>query len=154
MSKEKIAIGFDLGTASVGWSIIKYNENDKRNCELVNRGVRVFQSIDSQNKDRRDARHNRRRIARKNYKQYKLFTILKKYNFVKDLNEYALYIFNQPNNKMPFELKCEVIESNKKLNNHELTYILNSYIKKRGYFLEQTFDSKYNETIKKEQNLK
>lgn len=143
MSKEKIAIGFDLGTTSVGWAIIKYNDEEERNCTLIDRGVRVFESLQKQNQERREARSSRRRIARKNYKQYKLFTILKKNNFVKNFDEYAEFICNQPENKMPFEIKCDVIENKKKLTNHELVYILNSYIKKRGYFYELEIDDKY-----------
>lgn len=68
-NKEKIAIGFDLGTTSVGWSIIKINskEINNKNLEILDMGVRLFDdplSSDSNVETRREARGRRRRINR------------------------------------------------------------------------------------------
>ena len=150
-NKEKIAIGFDLGTTSVGWSIISYPENDKRKCKLINRGVRLFDQLQSENQERRLARSSRRRISRKNYRQYTLMKFLIKNNICKDEHEYANFICNQPNNKMPFEVKIDAL--NTKVSNHELTYILNSYIKRRGSFIEESYGEKYEKLLNKRDEL-
>lgn len=140
MSK-KIAIGFDLGTTSVGWSIIKYNENNPRKCELVDRGVRLFDQLQSENQERRMARSQRRRILRKNYRQYKLMKFLIDQKICEHEGEFKNFICKQPNDMMPFEIKIKALEQG--ISNHELTYLLNSYVKKRGTFIEENYSEKY-----------
>ena len=92
MSKEKIAIGFDLGTTSVGWSIIKINDNNPdEKLEILNMGVRLFEDPASQDNNaekRRVARSRRRRINRLKIRKFDFFKLLKKFNLISDKEEY------------------------------------------------------------------
>lgn len=91
MEKEKIAIGFDLGTTSVGWSIIEINtkENNNENLEILDMGVRLFDdhaSLDSNPKNRRIARGRRRRINRQKIRKDDLCKLLINFKILVDIN--------------------------------------------------------------------
>lgn len=57
-NKEKIVIGFDLGVASVGWSIV--NAETK---EVIDLGVRLFS--EPEKADYRKAKRTTRRLLRR-----------------------------------------------------------------------------------------
>ena len=42
----KYVLGLDLGVASIGWAVMKYNENDEPE-KLIDTGVVVFSSLDN-----------------------------------------------------------------------------------------------------------
>ena len=65
----KYVLGLDLGVASIGWAVMKYNENDEPE-KLIDTGVVVFSSLDNDkgklyNADRRDKRGSRRVTRRR-----------------------------------------------------------------------------------------
>ncbi|MBD5423083.1 MAG: type II CRISPR RNA-guided endonuclease Cas9 [Mycoplasma sp.] len=138
--KEKIAIGFDLGTTSVGWSVIKIDDkNPNERLKILDMGVRLFDdpaSSDNNNESRRVARGRRRRINRLKVRKHDLYKLLKKFNIVKDEDEFKthitkpIYDSNEECYKLPVEIKIKGLES--ELSKHELVLILHSYIKHRG----------------------
>lgn len=140
MSKEKIAIGFDLGTTSVGWSIIKINDNNPdEKLEILNMGVRLFEdpaSQDNNTEKRRVARSRRRRINRLKIRKFDFFKLLKKFNLISDKEEYeniirsSIYDEITQTYLLPVEIKIKGL--NNKLSKQELILILHNYIKHRG----------------------
>ncbi|MDW2911457.1 hypothetical protein R7X12_02600 [Mesomycoplasma ovipneumoniae] len=61
--KKSIAIGFDLGIASVGWAIINSETN-----EILNWGSRIFKEREKGAAERRSFRTARRTIRRRQIK--------------------------------------------------------------------------------------
>lgn len=80
-------LGLDLGSNSIGWALIKLDENDNP-CGIEKVGVRVFESgmeglyeqgkEESRNKARREARLVRRQIERRARRYRKLATLLQR----------------------------------------------------------------------------
>ncbi len=140
MNKEKIAIGFDLGTTSVGWSVIKINDNkEDENLEILDMGVRLFEdpaSSDNNTENRRMARGRRRRINRLKIRKKDFYHLLKNYNLVVDKQEYeniiksSIYDEVTQTYQLPIEIKIKGL--NNKLSKQELILILHNYIKHRG----------------------
>ena len=61
-------LGLDIGISSVGWSIL-----DTEKKEIVDMGVRLFETADaSNNQQRRFARLARRNLRRKKYRLQKV----------------------------------------------------------------------------------
>lgn len=139
-NKEKIAIGFDLGTESVGWSVIKINNLDKdKKLEILDMGVRLFEdpaSNDSNIEHRRLARGRRRRIHRLKIRKDDFYKLLKSYNLILNEEQYKKYIETsiydeiEERYKLPIDIKRKGL--NEKLSKHELILILHNYIKHRG----------------------
>lgn len=81
------ALGLDLGSNSIGWALIKLDENDNP-CGIEKVGVRVFEAgmegqyesgkEESRNKKRREARLTRRQIERRSRRYRKLANLLQK----------------------------------------------------------------------------
>ena len=140
MNKEKIAIGFDLGTTSVGWSVIKINDNkEDENLEILDMGVRLFEdptSSKNNTENRRMARGRRRRINRLKIRKRDFYHLLKNYNLVADKQEYeniirsSIYDEATQTYQLPIEIKIKGL--NNKLSKQELILILHNYIKHRG----------------------
>ena len=159
MQKEKIAIGFDLGTTSVGWSIVKMNkENDL--LEIIDMGVRLFNdpiSSDSNVSTRREARGRRRRINRQRIRKFDFYKLLKDYKYVSSKDEFDLLvktpIYDENTNSyyMPLDLKIKGLTN--KLSKEELIVVLHNYIKHRGFLNtidEDSFEAIENSDDKKE----
>lgn len=141
-------IGLDLGIASVGWAILEddYTGKPKR---IVKLGARIFDSAENPKDgsslalNRREARETRRRLRRRNHRIKRTKNLLEKYNIMttKEIeNMYATYKF-QFN---PYELRVKGLDE--KLTNSELSRILISFVKRRGY----KSNSKSEETNDKE----
>lgn len=141
-------IGLDLGIASVGWAVLEddYKGKPKR---IVKLGARIFDSAENPKDgsslalNRREARETRRRLRRRNHRIKRTKNLLEKYNIMttKEIeNMYATYKF-QFN---PYELRVKGLDE--KLTNSELSRILISFVKRRGY----KSNSKSEETNDKE----
>ena len=143
--KKKMAIGFDLGTTSVGWSIIEINqqENKEKKLNIIDMGVRMFDDPNppskkkkNKTKDRRESRGRRRRIWRQKIRKNDLFKLLIKHNIIKDEIEFYKFITEPIRDEetdayfLPVEIKIKGLEH--QLNKQELTLILHNYIKHRG----------------------
>ncbi|HOL19268.1 MAG TPA: type II CRISPR RNA-guided endonuclease Cas9 [Candidatus Hydrogenedens sp.] len=88
-------LGLDLGSNSIGWAMIKLDENDNL-CGIEKVGVRVFEAgmegqyesgkEESRNKKRREARLVRRQIERRSRRYRKLANLLQKIGLLPDGN--------------------------------------------------------------------
>ena len=141
-------IGLDLGIASVGWAILEDDYTGKPR-RIVKLGARIFDSAENPKDgsslalNRREARETRRRLRRRNHRIKRTKNLLEKYNIMttKEIeNMYATYKF-QFN---PYELRVKGLDE--KLTNSELSRILISFVKRRGY----KSNSKSEETNDKE----
>jgi CRISPR-associated endonuclease Csn1 len=90
-------LGLDLGSNSIGWSLIKLDENDNP-CGLENVGVRIFEAgmeglyesgkEESRNIKRRGARLTRRQIERRARRLRKLANLLQRIGLLPPGNLY------------------------------------------------------------------
>ena len=162
--KKQMAIGFDLGTTSVGWSIIEFtlNNNEKQNLKIVDMGVRTFDdpaSNDSNVKSRREARGRRRRIWRQKIRKQDLFKLLHRYKIVQNEEQFHKFIteaiYDEATNAyfLPVELKIKGLKN--QLTKQELTLILHNYIKHRGSLntIDETDEKKKGEDDKRRKKL-
>lgn len=87
LAQQKYILGIDLGTSSVGWAVIKADENGNPNG-ILDLGVRSFRAgkegdiergkDELRNLKRRQARLARRQIKRRRRRKMKLFMHLQK----------------------------------------------------------------------------
>ncbi|MCI8308896.1 MAG: type II CRISPR RNA-guided endonuclease Cas9 [Clostridia bacterium] len=128
-------IGLDIGITSVGWSVIKNDENGEPQ-RIIDLGSRIFDSAENSKdgsslaKERRDARGGRRRLRRKKHRVERTKRLLERYNLISKKEIDEMY----ENYKFPFnvyELKVQGLDE--KLTNKELARVLISFVKKRGY---------------------
>lgn len=152
---KKINIGFDIGVASVGWSVIDENHN------IIDMGVRLFDDVADgygklANEKRRAMRCSRRRLRRAKTRKQAYENLLVKYNWVES-NEEARSLFNIDITKFgvsnPIELKCLALKQ--KISKEALIYILFHYLHHRGYFYvtEEDLDVKKDLNLKNEQEV-
>lgn len=153
--KIKLNIGLDIGIASVGWAILKDNN------EILDMGVRLFN--DAANPDnggsiaakRREYRSIRRRLRRVKNRKKTFIQLLVKHNIVKTRDE-AIAIINKKINQKELEdtisqdekfyrvidgkkenlsiVGAKVMGLEHKLPKKLLIYILFQYLKHRGIF--------------------
>lgn len=109
-------LGLDIGIASVGWSIVETDTH-----EIIDMGVRLFESADAnKNKERREARSSRRILRRKGYRLQNVEELLDGGGF------------NPPdtNNLNPYKLRVKGLKH--KLKSEELYVALFHLSKRRG----------------------
>ncbi|MHA0315872.1 type II CRISPR RNA-guided endonuclease Cas9 [Mesomycoplasma ovipneumoniae] len=130
--KKSIAIGFDLGIASVGWAIINSETN-----EILNWGSRIFKARETAAK-RRFSRTRRRTIRRRQYKSEKLLKlILRSKNIFdfKNIDEIKnSFLKSSSQNSNILDLKIKAL--NEKIDPKDFAWILHDYLENRGYFYE------------------
>ncbi|MDW2926318.1 type II CRISPR RNA-guided endonuclease Cas9 [Mesomycoplasma ovipneumoniae] len=131
--KKSIAIGFDLGIASVGWAIINSETN-----EILNWGSRIFKEREKGAADRRSFRTARRTIRRRQYKSEKLLKlILRSKNIFdfKNIDEIKnSFLKSSSRNSNILDLKIKAL--NEKIDPKDFAWILHDYLENRGYFYE------------------
>lgn len=134
-NKKKINIGFDIGVASVGWSLIDEDHN------IIDMGVRLFNDV-ADNKDgslknqkRRSMRGLRRRIRRTRNRKDAYLNFLVANNWVNSIDD-AKALINIDITKFgfnnPIELKYHALSN--KVSKEALIYILFHYLHHRGFF--------------------
>ena len=134
-NKKKINIVFDIGVASVGWSLIDEDHN------IIDMGVRLFNDV-ADNKDgslknqkRRSMRGLRRRIRRTRNRKDAYLNFLVANNWVNSIDD-AKALINIDITKFgfnnPIELKYHALSN--KVSKEALIYILFHYLHHRGFF--------------------
>lgn len=124
----KISIGLDIGTTSVGYSVLN-GQN-----EILLAGVRLFEDVASSkdgkllNDDRRTFRHQRRQIFRKKYRKAKFVNLVLKYQFYASKKE-LFEVLNEPNLRIKTILKG----LKEPLTKNELIQVLYYYLTHRGF---------------------
>ncbi|MGL4647707.1 MAG: type II CRISPR RNA-guided endonuclease Cas9 [Mycoplasmoidaceae bacterium] len=135
MQKKKLNIGFDIGVASVGWSLIDEDNN------LIDLGVRLFEDPaatgELENQKRRTARLQRRRIRRIRNRKDILIKFLVDQGLAKSDDDIKNEIIKNNCSKYskyknPIEIKYHALNK-KKISNEELIIILFHYIHHRGF---------------------
>lgn len=119
MDDRKIVLGLDIGVGSVGWGLI-----DKDSGNIIDKGVRLFSEADPENNlKRRNFRHIRRSLRRKEFRLYRAKRVLMKMGLIDSIE------FEPLNN--PYEIRCKGLRQ--KLNNQELATALLNLIKRNGF---------------------
>ena len=130
-NKLKYRLGLDLGTNSIGWCMLRLNNNVEP-VAVIKAGVRIFHDGRTNDKvplavKRRNARSARRNLDRKISRRKHLLISLVKYGLLpeNESERKALSIFN------PYELRCKAV--NEKIELHEIGRALMHLSKRRGF---------------------
>lgn len=129
-------IGLDLGVGSVGWSVLRTDENGLP-IKIEALGSRVFDKAENPKdgsslaKKRRDARGVRRRLRRRRHRRDRVLSLLEEYNILTKKQVYDMYNSGYKFSKNIYELRVEGLDS--KLTDKELARILINFVKRRGY---------------------
>ncbi|MFA7729503.1 type II CRISPR RNA-guided endonuclease Cas9, partial [Mycoplasmopsis synoviae] len=129
-NKEKIVIGFDLGVASVGWSIV--NAETK---EVIDLGVRLFSEPEKADY-RREKRTTRRLLRRKKFKREKFHKLILKNAEIFGLQSrnQILNVYKDQSSKYRNILKLKINALKEEIKPSELVWVLRDYLQNRGYF--------------------
>ena len=160
-------MGLDVGISSVGWGLIKVDENNNP-CQILDVGVKIFSPGEvpktgaSKNLVRREKRGSRRIIRRREFRVDRVKHLLNLNGYlgeniesgiVSEVNEKLSFIFDSMLNKYykeknvtPYQLKVEALD--RKLTKDELSIILVHYAKHRGYKSNRDEDKNDSETGK------
>ena len=130
-------IGLDLGVGSVGWAVLRTDDNGLPN-RIEALGSRVFDKAENP-KDgsslaakRREARSVRRRLRRRRHRRDRVLNLLENYNILSKEQVYKMYNDNNYRfQKNVYELRVEGLDT--KLTDKELARVLISLVKRRGY---------------------
>ena len=130
----KYVLGLDLGVASIGWAVMKYNENDEPE-KLIDTGVVVFSSLDNDkgklyNADRRDKRGSRRVTRRRADRLRRTKGHIVSSGLISKDELHNLY-----NSKIRMDdvYSLRIKGLTEKLTNEELARVLVHYSKNRGF---------------------
>ena len=152
MQKLKFVLGLDIGISSVGWGILRLDEEENPN-RIIDTGVKIFTPGEvpktgaSKNLERREKRGIRRVLRRRAFRVDRVKHLLNLSGYlgneiitgvVSEVNDkltkiYTNMINNYYNDKniTPYDLKVKALDQ--KLNKDELSIILVHYAKHRGY---------------------
>ncbi|QJG66832.1 type II CRISPR RNA-guided endonuclease Cas9 [Mycoplasma phocoenae] len=139
MDKKNVALGFDLGVASVGWAIVDADTN-----EVLHLGSRLFEEPKLA-VDRRTFRSKRRLIRRKAYRSRKLESLFFKYKEILNLNISSkeeinnIYFNEQKIHDITLNLKIKAMKE--KIDSTSLVWIMHDYLENRGVFYELAEDN-------------
>lgn len=125
---EKVNIGFDIGIASVGWSVVSTNSG-----KILETGVSIFPSgTASRNEERRDFRQSRRLLRRRKQRVSDLKNFLSERGFTNEKISLSL---------SPYELRVKGLTE--ELTKEEIVTALLHLVKRRGisYSLEDSEDA-------------
>ena len=130
--EDKIILGLDIGISSVGWAVL--NENTK---EIIESGVRLFESGDaSKNQERRAFRESKRVTRRRKHRLERLTDFMEEYDFFKPTNI----------NLSPLELRNKGLTE--RLEKDEIFVCLYNIAKHRGVaYLEDIEEAKTNSDL-------
>lgn len=147
-----ITLGLDLGTNSIGWALVNYDENN-RPTHLLDCGVRIFQeAVDlktrtPKNQKRRMARAARRLISRRRRRREKLFNILLRHNLLpKEIKneQKPESLFNALGD--PYQLRAKGLDH--PLTPHEFGRVLIHLCHRRGFLSNRKTASKEDGEVK------
>lgn len=130
-------IGLDLGVGSVGWAVLKTDEQGNP-IKIEDLGSRVFDKAENP-KDgsslalkRREARGVRRRLRRRRHRRDRVLSLLENYNIISKKQVEEMY--NNRDYKFEkdvYELRIEGLDT--LLTSKELARVLINFVKRRGY---------------------
>jgi CRISPR-associated endonuclease Csn1 len=136
---DKIILGLDLGSTSIGWALVKEIEN--ADSEIIRTGVRVIPlTTDEQgnfekgkaittNQDRTSSRSARRNLQRYKLRRTVLIKVLKENGIINDDT-----IFSEEGKNTSYQtLELRAKAASEKISKEEFARVLLTINKKRGY---------------------
>lgn len=139
----KYRIGLDIGIASVGWCVMKHDENDEP-CQIVDLGVRKFEPAEkpdtgeSPSVERRIARGIRRNIRRKRERLDKIKALLQ-----------TQLLGGKEIDFSPCDIYAQRMKAlDEKIDDNSLARVIYSIAKHRGFKSNRKAELKENETSK------
>lgn len=130
---QRYRLGLDLGTNSIGWSLLEIDENGVITGHIIDMGVRIFSDGREPKTGeplavaRRTARSIRKNLARRKQRRNQLFKLLQKNKLFPEIREEAekVKLYN------PYELRVEALD--RKLDPYELGRVLFNIGVRRGF---------------------
>lgn len=133
----KIILGLDLGITSIGWALVRVDDKNSLNSQILDSGVRIF-TIAEHPKDgkslalpRREARSARRTTKRKSQKLRAIKRLLLQHKIITQDELNTLFIGKNAQKKDVWDLRREALY--RELDNKELSRIMIHLAKHRGY---------------------
>ncbi|HNX00654.1 MAG TPA: type II CRISPR RNA-guided endonuclease Cas9, partial [Candidatus Cloacimonadota bacterium] len=131
-TKENYRLGIDMGSTSIGWCMLKLNDNNEP-YDIINMGVRIFpDGRDDKSKEplsvkRRNYRSMRRNLDRYLLRREQLLHFLDEHSLLpKDENERtSLFI------KDPLEIRVKALD--KEISLYEFSRAIIHLSKRRGF---------------------
>lgn len=124
---KKLSFSFDIGYASIGWSVIEYENDHNTLPNVIGTGVVTFEADSCLASARREFRRTRRTIRSRRKRIERIGKILIHNNII-NADELAL-----PGHPSPFLLAARALQGKQKLNGIELWHVLRWYAHNRGY---------------------
>jgi len=127
----KYRLGLDIGIASVGWAVIRNNEDDEA-CEIISRGVRVF-DVPEKPKDGGSLMAERRafRSTRRTLRRRKVRIAMTRFLCESELGIVFDDVLKQNNLPCIYQIRFEALS--RKLSKEELGRLLLHFIHRRGF---------------------
>lgn len=163
---KKRVLGIDLGIASIGWSLVDLDDEEKvdeqtgevlTNGKIIKSGVRIFTKAEHP-KDgkslavpRREARSARRRTQRRAWRMRKIKDLFLKFNLLNQTELDMLYV-TSPQKLDVWDLRVKALK--RKLNNDEFARVLTHIAKHRGFKSTRKSEEKEGETGKMKTAMK
>lgn len=124
---KNLTFSFDIGYASIGWSAIEYEADNKTNPSVIGTGVVLFEADSCLASKRREYRRMRRTIRARRKRIERIAKILVKYQILTQ-EEVSL-----PGHPAPFFLAARALQGRQTLSALELWHVLRWYAHNRGY---------------------
>ncbi len=124
---NKLTFSFDIGYASIGWSVIESENNKEIAPQVKGSGVVIFGADDCLASERRSNRRMRRTIRARRKRIARMANIFSHYGL---LNEQKLKEVGHP---APFWLAARALQGKTILNTEETWHVLRWYAHNRGY---------------------
>lgn len=126
-SETKFTFSFDIGYASIGWSVIQEARGNTDWPEVVGTGVVLFQSDDCLASKRREYRRMRRTIRSRRARIARIGQILEHNGLITREQREA------PGLPFPYLTAARALQGKEQLNAEELWHVLRWYAHNRGY---------------------
>lgn len=133
----RYSLGLDIGSESVGWSVVEIDENDNP-TRLVRLGVRAFDAVRGEAasattpaQERRLARSQRRRLRNRKRRLRRAAELFAQYGLIADRRDLEDALTTLPGDKSPWQLRVEGLD--RKLEPREWTRALFHIVRHRGY---------------------
>ena len=126
-SETKFTFSFDIGYASIGWSVIREANGKTDWPEVVATGVVLFQSDDCLASKRREYRRMRRTIRSRRARIARIGRILEHNGLITREQREA------PGLPFPYLTAARALQGKEQLNAEELWHVLRWYAHNRGY---------------------
>lgn len=141
---KNLTFSFDIGYASIGWSAIEYEADNKTEPSVIGTGVVLFEADSCLASKRREYRRMRRTIRSRRKRIERIAQILVSHQVISQ-EEAA-----QPGHPAPFFLATQALQGKHTLSAVELWHVLRWYAHNRGYDGNSQWSNANNEDTERE----